>query len=316
MTYSIIARDGQTGQIGIAVQSHWFAVGRIVPWARAGVGGVAIQANGDPSYGTRGLDLMGQGHTAAQAVASLTGSDAREEVTQVAMVDAAGGVGNHTGARCFAEAGHIAGEGWSVQANLMARRTVPEAMASAYTAADASLAFVDRLLAALHAAEAQGGDLRGRQSACVLIVEGSSEARLPALCDVVVDVRVDDDPEPLPELSRLVKLALAYRENEIGLALSETDFGLALSHWERAAELAPGKEELVFWRAIALAEAGRLNEARLTLAPAVRESEAWRVLLRRMTNSGLLKVGRGLRTLVDEGATLAASDPFESDNGE
>ena len=293
MTYSVIARDPVTGRIGIAVQSHWFAVGRIVPWARAGVGGVAIQANGDPRLGPKSLELMSGGRTATEAIASLMVNDPRQGVTQIAMVDAAGNVGAHTGAGCFPEAGHISGEDWSVQANLMARPTVPEAMARAYDEAHPRMQFVDRLLAALQAAENEGGDLRGRQSAAILIVESGDAPRVDGCGDVVVNVRVDDHADPLGEIERLAKLALAYRENELGLALSESDFPGALEHWERAAELAPENAELAFWRAVGLAEASRLDEARLAFQIASADSDVWSVVLGRLERMGFAANGRG-----------------------
>ena len=169
-TYSIVALDPETGELGVAVQSHWFSVGALVPWARAGVGAVATQSLVEPGYGPLGLELMAAGKTASQALDALKVADAHPEIRQVAMVDAEGNVAAHTGDNCIPEAGHRTGENYSVQANLMANDTVPDAMARAFESAEGDLAA--RLLAALQAAEAAGGDIRGKQSAAILVVSG------------------------------------------------------------------------------------------------------------------------------------------------
>ncbi len=191
-TYSIVARDPDTGQLGVAVQSHYFAV-FLVAWAEAGVGAVATQAFGDPAYGKLGLDMMRARKSAPDALAGLLAADPMKGVRQVAMVDANGQVAAHTGSITIPEAGHIAGEGFSVQANMMLKNTVWPAMAEAYRTASGEL--VDRLLTALDAAEAEGGDIRGRQSAAILIVEPESSGR--PWIDRIFDLRVDDAPEPL-----------------------------------------------------------------------------------------------------------------------
>ena len=176
MTYSIVARDRETGQLGVAVQSHYFSVGPIVPWAEAGVGAVATQASGEPGYGPRGLARMRAGEPAPQVLEALLADDPERETRQVAMVDAQGRVGVHTGRRCISEAGALAGEGFSAQANMMARASVWPAMANAFAAAKGELEL--RLLAALDAAEAEGGDIRGRQSAAILVVSEVASAVL------------------------------------------------------------------------------------------------------------------------------------------
>jgi uncharacterized Ntn-hydrolase superfamily protein len=198
MTYSIVARDGQTGELGVAVQSHWFSVGPIVPWARPGVGAIATQANVEVSYGPHGLDLLEQGASASEALERLLAEDPGAGTRQVAVLDASGGVSVHTGADCMAAAGHVAGEGVSCQANIMATDTVWEAMLDTFTAASGPLR--ERLLAALDAAEEAGGDVRGRQSAAILIVPGRGEA-----WESLVSLRVEDHPEPLHELRRLCR---------------------------------------------------------------------------------------------------------------
>ena len=190
-TYSIVARDPDTGQLGVAVQSHWFSVGALVPWAEAGVGAVATQSLVDPSYGPLGLDLMRAGRSAPQSLEGLLVADAHPEIRQVAMIDADGDVAAHTGTNCIPHAGHVTGEDFSVQANLMDRDTVPEAMATAFRRADGDLAA--RMLAALRAAQDEGGDIRGEQSAALLVVSGTPTGR--PWSDVVVDLRVEDHDE-------------------------------------------------------------------------------------------------------------------------
>jgi uncharacterized Ntn-hydrolase superfamily protein len=205
MTYSIIARDPRTGELGVAVQSHWFSVGPIVPWARPGVGAVATQANVEVAYGPRGLELMAQGLDAAATLRTLTEQDPLSDSRQVAMVDAAGAVAAHTGAACMAFAGDTQAEGVSCQANIMTSDTVWPAMLDAFLAAgDAGL--TSRLLTALRAAEAAGGDLRGRQSAAILVVPAGGDP-----WETVISLRVEDHPDPLTELDRLVRLDEAYR---------------------------------------------------------------------------------------------------------
>jgi len=201
-TYSIVARDSATGELGVAVQSHWFSVGAVVPWAEAGVGAVATQSFIDPSYGALGLDLMRAGKSAPEALAALLAADAQRDVRQVGMVDARGRVARHTGRLCIPAAGDQAGAQYVVQANLMERATVWPAMARAFEAATGDLA--ERLMAALEAAEAEGGDIRGRQSAALLVVKAHSTGRPWA--DRRFDLRVEDHPEPLPELRRLLRL--------------------------------------------------------------------------------------------------------------
>ncbi|HSP71030.1 MAG TPA: DUF1028 domain-containing protein, partial [Gaiellaceae bacterium] len=206
MTYSIVARDAETGEVGVAVQTGTFGVGRVVQWARPNVGAVATQSFSEKSYGPLGLELMAGGKSAEQALAALLAADPGQAFRQAAMIDASGRAAVHTGSSCVAAAGHHVGEGYSVQANMMASERVWPAMAEAYEAAQGTLA--RRLLAALDAAEAAGGDFRARQSAALLVVPGEPDA-LPWA--VVSDLRVDDHPEPLAELRRLLELEEAYR---------------------------------------------------------------------------------------------------------
>ena len=264
MTYSIVARDPQTGDLGVAVQSHYFAVGPVVPWARPGVGAVATQSLVEVSYGPRLLELLAAGRAPDEALAELTGDDPGQAGRQVAVVDAGGRVAVHTGARCIAEAGHRTGDGWSVQANMMTTATVPDAMAEAFTAAEGDLA--SRLVAALDAAEAAGGDIRGRQSAALVVVGGDGD--LPPW-DRLFDVRVDDAAEPLTELRRLVDLRRAYRDGDA------------------EAPVLGDNPELRFWAALRQAAGGDVTGARSALDGISRHDDRWRELLRRLPAAGL-----------------------------
>lgn len=288
-TYSIVARDPASGQLGVAVQSHWFQVGSVVPWARAGVGAVATQSFVEPAYGPRGLELMAGGWSPEAALEKLLGDDEARAVRQVAMVDAAGRVGAWTGEKCIAAAGHQTGEGYSVQANLMDRPTVWPAMARAYEAAlaDPAVDFAGALLAALEAAEAEGGDIRGKQSAALLVVRAQTTG--DPWRDRVVDLRVDDAPEPLAELRRLLVLHRAYEEMNAGdEAMAESDFAAALGHYARASQLAPEIAELPFWQAVTLFVEGRETEALEIFRRVFAADRRWVELVPRLPASDLL----------------------------
>jgi uncharacterized Ntn-hydrolase superfamily protein len=306
VTYSVAAVDRDAGLMGVAVQSHWLAVGAIVPWAAAGTGVLATQANSDLTAGRRGLELLASSRSAAQTLAGLLGDDPRAAVSQIAVLDATGQAAVHTGGRCVAEAGHRAGDGWSVQANMMLRPTVPDAMAAAW-AGSSGVPLAARMLTVLRAAQAEGGDVRGQQSAAMLIV--SLRAGEPL--DTILDVRVDDHGDPLTELERLCALGEAYREHELGLGLLAADPGRALAHWTRAAALAPGSEELAFWRAVALASAGQRAQARQILLPLLAASPGWRTMLARLPAAGLLPGGPGLLgdLLADAATSRSTSSP-------
>ena len=279
MTYSIVARDPDTGEFGVAVQSHFFTVGPIVPWLQAGVGAVATQSFVEPAYGLRGLARMAAGEAAPDALAALVADDEARDVRQVAMVDTAGRVGAHTGAKCIMEAGHRTGDGFSVQANLMRSGSVPDAMFEAYASSPAPLA--ERLLEALVAAEEEGGDIRGRQSAAIRIVRAQSGD--DPWHDVVLDLRVDDHPDPLAELDRLLDLADAYALATEGDELvGQGRHDEAGERYRSASALAPGNHELLFWAGMAAAQAGDLPTAVDRVREAIRLQPGWRELLGRL----------------------------------
>jgi len=284
-TYSIVARDPQTGEMGVAVQSHWFSVGAVVPWAEAGVGAVATQSFVEPSYGKLGLELMRVGRSAPEALAGLLAADSASQVRQVGMVDVSGRVAAHTGDKCITAAGHLVGEGFSVQANMMEKDTVWPAMAKAYRETKGDLA--ERMLAALEAAEAQGGDIRGKQSAAIIVVSGTPTGR--SWVDRKFDLRVEDHPVPLQELRRLVTLQRAYNlMNEGDLAIERKDTEAALKAYSAAEALAPGNAEMVFWHAVSLINVGKVDDALPLLQKTYKLDPRWKELLKRLPKSGLL----------------------------
>ena len=281
-TYSIAARDG-SGALGVAVQSHWFNVGAVVPWVEAGAGAVAVQSISDPSTGPRALGLLRSGQTAEAVLEALLRGDPDEGYRQIAVVDAHGRVATHTGALCIAEAGHEIGDGISVQANLMDRSTVWPAMAQAFARTDGDLA--TRLLAALQGAEAEGGDIRGRQSAALVVVPGAGEGS-------GFDLRVEDARDPIGELRRLVSLQRVYDELNRGDAMmSRGKFEQALALYEAASQMMPDSAtegEAVFWTGIAFATTGREDQAAPYLVRAGAFGDRWARLLPRLVRSKML----------------------------
>ncbi|HEU5049789.1 MAG TPA: DUF1028 domain-containing protein [Gemmatimonadales bacterium] len=293
-TYSIVARDSATGEIGVAVQSHWFSVGSLVAWAEAGVGAVATQSFIDPSYGPLGLELMRSGRSGPDALRGLLASDPDSAVRQVAMIDARGRVAAFTGARAILAAGHHVGNGYSVQANLMERATVWPAMARAFESAKGDLA--ERLLQALEAAEREGGDIRGRQSAAIVVVGPAGSGRPWA--DRLIDLRVEDHPQPVAELRRLVTLSRLYRRmNEGDEWVTKNDIPKAVTAYNAAIAFLPDSAtngEAVFWTGISLAVAGREQEALAYLRRAQAAHPKWADLVPRLPAAGLLPADSAL----------------------
>jgi len=284
-TFSIVARDPVTGDLGAAVQSHWFSVGSIVTWAESGVGAVATQSIVEPSYGPLGLTLIKAGKTAPDALKALLSADPQADLRQVAMIDANGRVAAHTGQHAIASAGHQIGQNYSVQANLMRNDRVWPAMARAFEATKGDLA--DRMMASLEAGQAAGGDIRGRQSAAILIVRGKSTGR--SWSDKLFDLRVEDSPDPIGELKRLVRLQRAYNFMNRGDELAgEKRWDEAMEQYKRGAELAPEIEELRYWVAVTLFAAGREDEALPIFAEVFGKNRDWIEVTRRLPASGFL----------------------------
>ncbi len=302
MTYSIVARDKDTGELGVAVQSHYFQVGPVVPWARSGIGAVATQSHVNVSFGPLGLELLQAGHTADQALKALLAGDTSAVDRQVAIVDAAGNVATHTGAKCIPAAGHRTGDGFSCQANLMEKDTVWDAMYEAYTSTHAPLA--ERMMAALEAAEAEGGDIRGRQSAAMLVVSGTPTGRLWE--ERVIDLRVEDAPDPLAELRRLLRVKRAYLTNTDADRLEEAgDQEAATQKRAEGLRLAPEMVELKFWTGLGMAEKGDLDGGCALMADAVRKDRRWIEALNRLV--AVDRLSAETARLIE--ARLAATSP-------
>ncbi|MDZ7315896.1 MAG: DUF1028 domain-containing protein [candidate division KSB1 bacterium] len=283
-TFSIVARDSATGEIGVAVQSHWFSVGSDVCWAEAGVGAVATQSFIDPAYGPLGLALMRNGKSAPEALQALLSVDPHADVRQVAMVDAMGNVAVHTGKNCLFAAGHVQGPGYACQANMMEKTTVWNAMAKAYETASGDL--LDRLMAALEAAQREGGDIRGQQSAAILIVPGSRNSEP---WKKVADLRVDDSPNAVAEMKRLIIVHRAYEHMNRGDELmTQGDLAGALAEYAAAEKLYPQNIEIPYWTAVGLVNAGRLAEALPIFARIFRQEPRWKELTRRLKGTDLL----------------------------
>ena len=304
MTYSIVARDPATGDLGVAVQTRWFAVGAGVAWVEPGVGAVATQSFSEDAYGFHGLRLLREGRTAASALAELVAQDVDPEVRQVGIVDAGGAAAAHTGLRCVRFASHLVVPGVTVQANMMERPTVPAAMLATFLGTEGGLAV--RLVAALRAAEREGGDVRGRQSAAIVVAPGTGRpgdgsgvggavpggGERPQPWARLVDLRVDDHPEPLDELARLLDLSGAYDEmDEAEQAILRGDAAGAVSAGARSVALAHGDDQVVLWSAVGLALEGRIDEARAALAAAAASEPRAAEHLRRFHEAGHLPGG-------------------------
>ena len=286
-TYSIVARDPESGEMGVAVQSHWFSVGTIVTWGEAGVGVIATQSFVNPAFGPDGLELLKSGLTASEVVDKLIAEDKGRDVRQLAVIDVNGNVKSYTGKNCIPGAGNIIGENYSVQANLMLNDLVPGAMSKAFEEAEGNLA--DRMMAALFAAQEVGGDIRGKQSAAILIVKGKSTGKVWK--DRLIDLRVEDSPEPLKELSRLIKVHRAYDHMNAGdLATEHGDMELAMKEYAAAEGMFPDNEEMKFWHATTLVNNGDFEGALPLFKEVFSKNKNWKLLTPRLVPIGLLNV--------------------------
>jgi uncharacterized Ntn-hydrolase superfamily protein len=276
-TYSIAALDPDTGELGAAVQSHWFSVGSLCTWARPGVGAIATQSVVEPAHGPHGLDRLALGEDAAAALAGVLAGDELASVRQVGVVDARGRVAVHTGADCIPEAGHATGAHWTCQANMMARATVPDAMSAAFAQAGGDLA--ERLMTALEGAEAEGGDVRGRQSAALIVAPAQGEP-----WEARIDLRVEDHADPVGELRRLLGLQRAYElAGEADELMGEGRTGEAAVRYVRASELAPESDELLFWAGLAIAQNGDVPAGADAVRRAASVHPGWLTLLERLS---------------------------------
>jgi uncharacterized Ntn-hydrolase superfamily protein len=286
-TYSIVARDPETGEMGVAVQSHWFSVGTIVTWGEAGIGVIATQSFVNPAFGPDGLALLKSGMTADEAVNKLIADDEGRDVRQLAIIDVNGNVKSYTGKNCIPGAGNIVGENYSVQANLMLNDKIPGAMSKAFEESKGPLA--DRLMAALYAAQEAGGDIRGKQSAAILIVKGVSTGKVWE--DRLIDLRVEDSTEPLKELSRLIEVHRAYDHMNAGdLATEHGDMELAMKEYAAAEKMFPDNEEMKFWHATTLVNNGNLEAALPLFKEVFSKNENYKTLTPRLVPIGLLIV--------------------------
>ncbi|MFK7907809.1 MAG: DUF1028 domain-containing protein [Chitinophagales bacterium] len=286
-TYSIVAYDEKTGEMGVAVQSHWFSVGTLVTWGEAGVGVVATQSFVNPDFGPQGLGLMKLGLSPKQALESMLAVDEGRAVRQVALLNTKGEVAAHTGENCIAAAGHIEGKHYSVQANMMLNEEVWGAMSKAFESTEAPLA--ERMMAALEAAESVGGDIRGKQSAAILVVRGESTGQVWK--DRLVDLRVEDHANPIAEIKRVLKVHRAYEHmNQGDLAVEHGDMDLAMKEYMAAEEMFPENEEMKYWHAVTLVNNEGLKEALPLFKEVFAKNENWKILTPRLIDSGLLKV--------------------------
>ncbi|MBK8943903.1 MAG: DUF1028 domain-containing protein [Ignavibacteriae bacterium] len=286
-TFSIVARDSITGEMGVAVQSHWFAVGTIVSWGEAGVGVVATQSFVNPSFGPRGLALLKQGLNAQQVLNLLIESDEGRDFRQLAILDSKGNSAAYTGKSCVDDAGHIAENNYSVQANMMLNNTIWEAMSEAFKNSEGKLA--ERLLKTLEAAQNAGGDIRGKQSASILVVRAEPTGNIWQ--DRLVDIRVDDHLEPIEEIKRILKVHRAYEHMNNGdLAIEKNDMDLAMKEYSTAESMFPENEEMKYWHAVTLANIGKVDDSFPLFKEVFDKNKNWVTLTPRLIKSKLLKV--------------------------
>ena len=285
-TYSIVAKDANTGEMAVGVQSHWFSVGTLVSWGKSGVGVVATQSFVNPSYGPNGIELMENGVSAEEALKNLTDKDEGRDFRQAAMLDVNGSVNAFTGEKCIESAGHFVGENFSVQANMMLNDEVIPAMKKAFQD-NSNLPLAERIIKVFEAAESVGGDIRGKQSAALIVVGAKKTSNVWE--DKKIDLRVDDSSNPIKEIKRLLKVHRAYDHmNKGDLAIEENDMDKALSEYGKAQVLFPENHEMSFWKAIALLNNGKKEAARPILKKVFKENPNWKKLIYRLPKSGLI----------------------------
>ena len=285
-TYSIVAKDANTGEMAVGVQSHWFSVGTLVSWGKSGVGVVATQSFVNPSYGPNGIELMENGVSAEEALKNLTDKDEGRDFRQAAMLDVNGSVNAFTGEKCIESAGHFVGENFSVQANMMLNDKVIPAMKKAFQD-NSNLPLAERIIKVFEAAESVGGDIRGKQSAALIVVGAEKTSNVWE--DKKIDLRVDDSSNPIKEIKRLLKVHRAYDHmNKGDLAIEENDMDKALSEYGKAQVLFPENHEMSFWKAIALLNNGKKEAARPILKKVFKENPNWKKLIYRLPKSGLI----------------------------
>ena len=286
-TFSIVARDTVTGELGVAVQSHWFNVGAVVPWGEAGVGVVATQSFVNVSFGIRGLELLKQGLAPYQVIDTLLSDDDGRDLRQVAVLDSKGRVASYTGKNCVPAAGNLTGDNFSVQANLMLNDRVWPAMAEGFKTAKGPLA--ERMVAALEAGQKAGGDIRGKQSAALMVFKGQSTGKRWE--DKLIDLRVEDNPEPIKELKRVLKVYRAYEHMNNGdLAVEKGNMKKAMEEYSAAEKMFPGNEEMKYWHAVTLANNGRVTDSLPIFKEVFSANVNWKTLTPRLVPAGLLKV--------------------------
>ncbi|MFL5809578.1 MAG: DUF1028 domain-containing protein [Flavisolibacter sp.] len=287
-TFSIVARDPQTGEMGVAVQSHWFSVGTSVSWAEAGVGAVATQSFTNKSFGIRGLALLRSGLTAQEALDSLLKNDEGREVRQVAIIDHLGNVATHTGKGCIDYATQIKGDNYSVQSNMMLTDKVSASMSKAFEGSKGK-PLAERMILALEAAQKAGGDIRGQQSSAIIVVPGKSEGK--PWDERTVDLRVDDSPSPITELRRLYNVQVAYQHMNNGdLATEKNDMVTAMNEYNAAMKMFPANLEMQYWTAVTLANNKEMGKALPIFKKVFAKNANWKELTRRLPKVNLLTV--------------------------
>lgn len=289
-TFSIVARDAETGEMAVGVQSHWFSVGTVVAWGKSGVGVVATQSLVNVSFGPRGLKILEEGNSPKETMKKLIESDEGRDFRQVAILDVKGNVESYTGKKCIAEASHKSGDGFSVQANMMLNNEVVPAMEKAF-AENKDLPLAERVVEVLKAAQKAGGDIRGKQSAALIVVgpdkvENSWE-------DKLIDLRVDDHKTPVKELERLLKVQRAYEHmNKGDLAIEKNDMKLALKEYSMAEKLLPNNLEVKYWKAVTLANNGYVEKSIPLFKEIFDENDNWKELTKRLPKSDLLNIDK------------------------